>query len=241
LTAALLIPGVMKFFSNVAAIHPQKIFNNYPQLIDLLFECLMNDDDLSLIYTGLDTFGSLSKFEDGKKLLDSNYGDKCSQVVAHIFMNIALYPADVKPRALLSLENAFWIDDDEQMINNQILYICQKWNQSIFPSNNYTQLLTFCQTPFNEIALSAFGFLRALVKFPFGQKAVKNTGGLIEYLLDRNSIISHDVRQIKYDIVEVLARSNEFDGNTIQKFNTYVREGVHFVAPESEVAFESAD
>lgn len=234
LTNALLVPGLMKFFANIAALNPEKIFQNYPILVDLLFELILNGDDFSLIFTALDTFGSLSKFDEGKKLLDSNYSEMCCQIVSHIFKNVSNYPSDIKPRALFCLENVFWVNDEE-MINNQISYICQKWCNSIFKESDFTPLLNYCCTPFEDISLSAFGLLKSLVKHPFGQRGVCKTGGFVEFLLDRRRCSNHVIRQKKFEIIETLTRSNEFDATTTAQLCKYVREGINFVEPECEI------
>lgn len=234
--SSILVPGLMKFFGNVAIIFPEKILNAYPALISTLFNCLMSDD-FQLLYTGLDTLGYLVKFDDGKRVLDSLDGDQCTHVVAHISKAIPNYPSELKVRALNCLENVFWIDAATPR-NNQINYICQKWFSQVFGSD-LQALLNFCHNPFEDISMSAFKLLRSVIYHDFGHRALASTGGFIEFLLDRNTKIPHEVKQIKYDIIKVLAESNAFDAAVTMQLQRYVREGFNYIQGITEVAFES--
>lgn len=234
--ASILTPGLMKFFGSVAIVYPERIFKSYPSLINKLFECILSDD-FTLLFTALDTFGHLAKFEDGKKTLDTLDGNQSLLVVTHIVQSIARYPSDVKGRALNCLENVFWVDLSTPR-NNQINYICQKWFSSAF-GTQLSELLQMCKNPFADISISAFKVLKSIASHDFGQKAIVNTGGFVEFLLDRHSIISLELKQLKYEVVELLAQSNEFDASTIVRLQKYVREGFNYVQAITEIAFES--
>lgn len=171
--STIMIPGLMKFFGSVAVIFPEKIFNAYPGLINLLFNCLLSDDFL-LLFPSLDTLGNLARFENGKRALDALDADQCANVMKHIAKAIPSYPSELKVRALNCLENVFWIDSTVPK-NNQINYICQKWFNCVFGSD-LSSLLTFCQTPFEDISISAFKCLLALSYHDFGQRGIASTG-----------------------------------------------------------------
>lgn len=66
------------------------------------------------------------------------------------------------------------------------------------------------------------------------------SGGFIEFLLDRNAKRSHEVKQLKYEIVQILSESNAFDAAITLLLQKYVREGFNYVQAITEVAFESA-
>lgn len=234
--ATLLVPGLMKFFGNVAVVFPEKIFNAYPALVHTLFTCILSDD-FQLLYTALDTLGYLARFDDGKRALDSLDGDQGMKVLQHIAKAIPSYPSDLKVRALNCFENVFFVDPANPR-NNQITYICQKWFGGIF-GIDLAVLLNFCHNPFEDIAMSAFKLLRSLAYHDFGQRAVALTGGFVEFLLDRNTKVSHEVKQIKYEIIQVLAESNAFDAAITLQLQKYVREGFNYVQGITEVAFES--
>lgn len=237
--ANLMIPGLIKFFGVMASYYPQKIFQSYSPLFHLLFSCLLENQS-NVIHAALDTLGHLSKSDECKKSIDKNFGQKVPQVLAHIYRSITNYPNDVKIRAFNCLENVFSIDDQE-MLNNQIVCLSEKFFLGIFESfNDFSSLLNFCKTPFNDLSFSAFNFLKSLAIFPFGQKSIAKSAGFIEFLLDRKIGVSFEVKQVKYEVVEILSRSSIFDGTTIAQFCKYVREGVNFVEPMSEVSFETS-
>lgn len=235
--ASILIPGLMKFFGNVAVVFPDKIINAYPALINMLFDCLLSND-FQLMYTALDTLAALGKFDNGKRALDSIDGEQCLKVLSHIAKTISNYPSDLKVRVLNCFEHVFWIDPAGGG-NNQINYICQKWFRGIFDQDLAT-LLGYCHSPFDDISMAAFKCLHSLVHHDFGQRAVASTGGFAEYLLDRNTKASHEVKQIKYEIIQTLAESNAFDAAVTLRLQKYVREGFNYVQGITEVAFESA-
>jgi 26S proteasome non-ATPase regulatory subunit 5 len=234
--AGILTPGLMKFFGSVAIVYPDRIFKSYPSLINKLFECILAND-LSLLYTALDTFGHLAKFDDGKKALDSIERGQTLHVITHIAQSIPTYPSDIKIRALNCFENIFWIDTNAPA-NNQINYICSKWFTAIF-SNELSTILTMCKNPFEDISTSAFRLLKSISSHDFGQRGVANTGGFAEFLLDRNSKMPHELKQIKYEIVKQLSESNAFDASTTVRMQKYVREGFNYVQGVTEIAFES--
>ncbi|KAL7021961.1 hypothetical protein ACKWTF_012087 [Chironomus riparius] len=238
--SGLLLPGLMKFFGGVASLYPQKIFQNYSSLFDLLFNCILEDHP-SLIYSALDTLGYLSKSDECKKSLDNDFGHKFVQVVEHVYQNIPNYPNDVKVRALLCLEQVFAPDDYEEMINNQITSICEKWCIGLFgPSKDFSTLLNICKTPFDDLSTAAFKLVKSLAIYSFGQEGIAKTGGFVEYLMSRKSGSTLELKQKKYEVIEILARSSIFDATLIAQFRKYIREGINFVEPMSEVSLESS-
>lgn len=236
----LMVPGLMKFFASIAVLYPNKILRNFPVLIDMLNDCLLNDsDDLSLIYSALDTLGNLWNNDEGKKTLDSNFGEQTCQVLSKIYQNLPTYQGEVKNRALSCLEHAFVVDDSDEMMNNQIVYICQKWIDAVFGDTNLQLLYNYCNTPFNDLSMCSYGLLKSLVRHQGGRKKLAATGGFVESLLDRKLGISYEVKKIKYEIIETLSKSSDFNATFIALFSKYVREGPNFVEPMVEVAFET--
>lgn len=54
--ASLLIPGFMRFYGSIAATQPVKIYDRYPKIIVMLFDCLLSED-LTILPTAYDTLG----------------------------------------------------------------------------------------------------------------------------------------------------------------------------------------
>lgn len=99
--------------------------------------------------------------------------------------------------------------------------------------------MKLCQNPFLDISFAAFGFLKSLALHRFGQQAIANTGGFIEYLLDRNIASSKEIKQEKYEIIKFLSETNSFDAQALLQLKKYVREGAFYVQGITEVAFEA--
>lgn len=72
------------------------------------------------------------------------------------------------------------------------------------------------------------------------QQAICNTGGFIEYLLDRSMACAKEVKQEKFEIVKILSDTNVFDAQTLSQLKKYIREGAFYVQGITEVAYEGS-
>ena len=115
--AAVLIPGLMKFFGNMAITDPDKIINSYPAMITSLFNCLTSED-FQLLYTGFDTLGHISREPNGKIVLNNIPGDGFVNVLKNIVRSIPNYPSELKTRSVICLANVFYVDPAQ--VNNQL-------------------------------------------------------------------------------------------------------------------------
>lgn len=70
--------------------------------------------------------------------------------------------------------------------------------------------------------------------------SVSISGGFIEFLLDRNTKASHEVKTVKFEVIKTLSESNAFNATITLQLQRYVREGFNYVQAITEVAFESA-
>lgn len=113
----LLIPGLIEFFASVGAIHPSKVFEEYPAAINALFDCIQSNE-YSLLPTGYDNLGYLARTSEGKKYFDHRFGSRMRQVLTDIGTNIKTLPSDLKIRALECLTNIFYIEPER--LDNQI-------------------------------------------------------------------------------------------------------------------------
>lgn len=59
-------------------------------------------------------------------------------------------------------------------------------------------------------------------------------------MLDRNTRTSHEVKQLKYEVIKILSESNAFDAAVTLLLQKYVREGFNYVQAITDIAFESA-
>lgn len=148
-------------------------------------------------------------------------------------------PTPLKVRALNSLETLFHCDPSNSS-NNQISSIAEQWFTSLTGNNQLTFVQDFCRNPFPEIKTAALALLRSICIYSWGQRALSNTAGFIEYLLDRNSEFDKDVLHEKYSIIKTIGNSREFDENTSRQIQQYIKDGVFYVQGQMEVAIEGS-
>ena len=100
--------------------------------------------------------------------------------------------------------------------------------------------MDYIKNPFPDMKRAALGLLKAIVGHRWGQTYLLNTGGFVEYLLDRKQEADKDVVLDKYEVILVLAASTVFDEQTASELKRYVAEGPFYVHGITEVAIEGA-
>lgn len=183
--------------------------------------------------------GHLGRSHEGKILLNESYAARMHETLNDIGKSIHNLPTPLKVRALNCLETLFQCDKSDAS-NNQIGSITEKWFTSLTGSNQLTFVQDFCRNPFPEIKIAALALLRSIANYTWGQRALSQTAGLIEYLLDRNSEFDKDILYEKFNILKSIENSHEFDGNTLQQIKKYVNDGVFYVQGVMEVAIEGS-
>lgn len=68
--------------------------------------------------------------------------------------------------------------------------------------------------------------------------ALKDTAGMIEYLLDRRAEFDKEAKQVKHEVISILSETTVFDAHTILLLKKYVNEGPHYVEGILDVAVE---
>lgn len=64
--------------------------------------------------------------------------------------------------------------------------IISQWFNSLTGKNGMAFVLEFCRNPFPDIKIAALILLKVIVTPTWGQKALEETAGFIEFLMDRN-------------------------------------------------------
>lgn len=101
-------------------------------------------------------------------------------------------------------------------------------------------VLDFCRNPFPDIKIAALTLLKVLVAPTWGQKALEETAGFIEFLMDRNIEFNKDAIHEKYRIIEILAQATAvFDPVAIGQLKKYVQQGAFYVEGVMDVVAES--
>ncbi|KAJ8973371.1 hypothetical protein NQ317_007184 [Molorchus minor] len=230
-TVQLCEPGILKFFGHMAHWKPIELLSKYPKLFDRLFSNI-ESSDLIIVGVSLDTLGIIGLSSEGKIALNST-GNKITYAVKTIVKLLNSFPTDVRIRALNCLENLLRVEDPK----NDTMQITRRWFD-LFGDDPMQVIVRYAKNPFSEIKLAGLGILHAIAEQQWGQEEIKNTPGLVEYLLDRNVENIKDCKEAKYEIVKALAASSLFDQTMATKFQSYVSEGPFYVQATTEVAYE---
>lgn len=177
----------------------------------------------------------MGRSPEGKILLNESHSARMHEVLTDIGKTINNLPTPLKIRAINSLETLFQCDAANSS-NNQISSITEQWFTSLTGNNQLTLIQEFCRNPFPEIKIAALALLRSICSYSWGQLALSNTAGFIEFLLDRNSEFDKDVLHEKFSVIKTIANSREFDENTTRQIQQYVKDGVFYVQGQMEVA-----
>ncbi|XP_044262217.1 26S proteasome non-ATPase regulatory subunit 5 [Tribolium madens] len=233
-TVQLCEPGILKFFGNMAYWKPMETLAKYPNLFQRMFNNI-ESNDFTIVSVSVETLGHIGLSNDGKIALDST-GASIENAIKNISKSIPSMPSEVKVHGLNCLENVLQIVEP----NNQVMAITQKWF-SLIEDNPMSFIWNYAKNPFFELRLGGFGLLRAVAGQPWGQEAIKNFPGMVEFLLDRSVETIKECKEAKFGIVELLANSDVFDQMTLKKLQKYVREGPFYVQAVTEVAIERND
>lgn len=181
----------------------------------------------------------MGRSHEGKILLNESHSVRMHETLNEIGKSIHNLPTPLKVRALNCLETLFQCDASDAT-NNQISSITEQWFTSLTENNQLTFVQEFCKNPFPEIKMAALCLLRSICNYSWGQRALGNTAGFIEFLLDRNAEFDKEILHEKYNILKTIVNSREFDEVTSQQIRKYVNDGVFYVQGVMEVAIEGS-
>lgn len=233
--AGLLIPGLMKFFGNVARLHPDDIFSKYPAVVAALFD-VINTDDLTLLAIALDTLGHVASTTGGKYALD-NFQNAMPKALKRIAEVIQKMTTQLKVCGLRNLSLILGVEKKDQ--DNRIVSLTKTWYDCLGDQPT-KMILSFCQQPFADIREASLRLLSTIVEQIWGREAIAKHPGAIEFLLDRNVESFHECKLAKFEVVKRLTESEAdiFEVQVMEKFRQFVREGPFYVEIPMEVAVE---
>jgi 26S proteasome non-ATPase regulatory subunit 5 len=233
----LLIPGLMKFFGNVARYWPNELFSKYPVIISALFE-VIDSGDQTIIGPALDTLGYVSVSVEGKYALQA-LGDAMLGALKKIAEIVQGMPTALRIRGLNNLALILDVKKAEQ--DNRILSLTKLWFDSLC-DDPLGMIIAICRQPFADIRQASLEVLVVISYQVWGQEYISTYPGLVEFLLDRNIESFKECKDVKYEVVKCLsqAEQNIFDADTMRKFKQFVNEGPYFVDVNTEVAIEGA-
>lgn len=183
--------------------------------------------------------GQLGCSYDGKILLNELYSNKLNETLNDMGKSIHNLPIPLQVRALNCLETLFRPEIDRPS-NNEIYSITEFWFSSLTGTNQLTFVQDFCRNPFPELKIAALMLLRSISTYGWGQRALNETAGFIEYLLDRSVEFDKDAVHEKYNVIKVLGDSSEFNATTILQIKQYIKDGAFYVQGVMEIAVASS-
>lgn len=233
----LLIPGLMKFFGNVARHWPNELFSKYPVIISALFE-VIDGGDQTLLGPALDTLGFVSVSVEGKYALQA-LGDAMTGALKTICEIVQRMPTALRIRGLNNLTLMLDVKRPEQ--DNRILSLTKLWFDSLC-DDPLGMIVAICRQPFADIRQAGLEVLAVVGSQIWGQEYISNYPGLVEFLLDRSAETFKDCIDAKFEVVKRLSQAEQhvFDADTMQKFKQFVHEGPYFVDINREIAIEGA-
>lgn len=250
----ILFPGFIKFFGSVANAHPDKIFTKFSHICRPLFETIISNDS-STLSPCLETLGVLGRSRHGKIGL-SGLSLVCPEgdmkmVLMEMSMFLSTLPTEEQIRILNCLELLFRLEaeggDDADDVgdanaspDNRVCLITETWYKFLDRGPGLKILMAYLRNPFPDIKLAGFGVLKSIVGYPWGQAAVADTAGLLEYILDRGADFNTEAFQAKFEILLVLNRFNgDFSEAQQKEIKDYVAKGPFYKKGITEVAIEN--
>ncbi|XP_046670923.1 26S proteasome non-ATPase regulatory subunit 5-like isoform X3 [Homalodisca vitripennis] len=235
--------GLVKFFGNVAQLRPQETFHDYPEAMTAIFRTIQEDADQNLVLVALETFGYIATTTHGKWVLHKK-GIYMKEIMNRIMEIVLKWPTDSRVRGLNVLANLLRLKVSDQ--DTEMLAVVREWFNLLGSTDHVmTKVGDMAQQPFPEIKLAVLMLLQVLAEQPWSQQYIRNTPGLLEFLLDRNSDSTMLEKTARFAVIESLAESPTseavFGEEMVKQFKRFTKEGAVYVQLQTEVAIEKAD
>lgn len=244
-------PGFIKFFGcylrhYLILLQNQSIDDQLNQLLErflpFLFDILLESDPNAFIIIGLDTIGFIGKTFNGKRYMLSN--TKFANFIEKLIQIIRSSQTDIRIRAIGCLADLFHISSNDNLessnLTEQIYRLCNRVF-SILPI-----LINIAKQPFVDLRLVAYRCLLELTRSTWALQAMNNEPGFIEFLLNRSTEKDKEGKEAKFGIIQSICQNDSQAkaalGNiNYLKLRRYLNEGVFYVEPEANVAFEGSN
>jgi len=236
-----LIPGLVKFFGNIAHVRPKQMIQQHPHFVATLLDAV-ESDDLTLRVIGFETIGYIGVSLEGKQALNS-IGNKFINSLEKLEHFIVDSPTEVRIRGMNAFANLIKLDKENQ--TNQYLSLTESWYQTGLGSKPMNLLHSLLKQPFLELRLAVYQIFLTMVRQGWGRREVLRQPGLPELLLNRENEREKQGMDAKYQVFMFLAESGEIEqivGQDIGKsVIEYVKQGPYFILPRSEIAFDEGE
>jgi len=235
--AELLVPGIVKFFGNIAHLRPRQVLMEYPTFVSTLFKMTESSDDSTKIvafetigYVGISLEGKVSLAELGNKMTD------CIEKFGGLIIDA---PSEMRIRTMNAFSSLVKLDKENQ--TDEFLSITESWYRRV-SGRPMEIMVNIAKQPFEDLRLAAFQMMLIVAGQNWGRREICRHPGLLEYLLDRGTERVKSGKESKYAIISVLANSGDIltlaPEETVVQMKQFVKDGAFFVEAQPEVAYE---
>jgi 26S proteasome non-ATPase regulatory subunit 5 len=107
-------------------------------------------------------------------------------------------------------------------------------------------VIQIAKQPFVDLRLAAYRYLLVLTRSPWALHAMNAEPGFLEFLLNRSTEKDREGKEAKFAIIQSICQNGEEAklalGNVnYLKLRRYINEGVFYVEPEANVAFDGSN
>ncbi|XP_063611735.1 26S proteasome non-ATPase regulatory subunit 5-like isoform X1 [Penaeus indicus] len=239
--AALLMPGLIKFFGNMGHSQPRRMVEEYGSVMVMILRLAAGTLDLgdpTFQLVAIETVVHIGSSPEGILAL-AKFKTEMDEVLDVIGTKMRTAPTDQRVRILEALAQLFTVEQEDQ--SEGVVGTLELWWPGV-AGVNLEKLMAVARQPFADLHCAALKVLKALAYLDWGQKLIRSEPGLVEYILNRATENESSGKVMKWEIVKTLVLSGTassiFDEFQMEQLNKYYRQGVFYVETQVEVAME---
>ncbi|CAK9812771.1 26S proteasome non-ATPase regulatory subunit 5 [Anthophora quadrimaculata] len=196
---SLFVPGLMKFFGNVACCWPHEIFSKYPTVVSTLFRVIEHPENDTILCIALDTLGHISKKVERFTGLTTCCLNNLTQI----------------------------LDIQEAEQDDKIMSLTKSWFDCL-GDDPLGMIAKLCEYTFADIRLPALEVLAVLASQTWGQECISNHPGLIESLLYNNEP-NMKCKEVIHEIIRRLteAKPDMLEPYRMKKLTDFISQRSH--------------
>jgi len=234
--ASILVPGLVKFFGNLAHTRPRQVMMEYPTFVSSLAAMAESEDPVAQAIA-LETVGYIGVSLEGKLAL-AELGNRMTDTIDRLELLITDSPTEARIRAMNAFASLIKLDKENQ--SPELLSLTESWYRRV-PST-MARMADTVKQPFIDLRLAAYLLLQVIAGQGWGRREMLSHPGLVETLMDRSVDKEREGREGRWKVVEVLVEGpevREMLGEQMEvAIRLHVRQGPLYVQVQSQVATE---
>jgi len=234
--ASILVPGLVKFFGNLAHTRPRQVMMEYPTFVSSLAAMAESEDPVAQAIA-LETVGYIGVSLEGKLAL-AELGNRMTDTIDRLELLITDSPTEARIRAMNAFASLIKLDKENQ--SPELLSLTESWYRRV-PST-MARMADTVKQPFIDLRLAAYLLLQVIARQGWGRREMLSHPGLVETLMDRSVDKEREGREGRWKVVEVLVEGpevREMLGEQMEvAMRLHVKQGPLYVQVQSQVATE---